>query len=667
MSDAALAHRSGRPPRSLTQAGVLAILALGAALYWLREDLPWALAWPDAWVLPLKNWVGAFTKWLINDLDFGVFTFKEFTRAIAAVLEVPYDLVRGLLSKGFVLRFGETVLSIPPISWLVLLGLATWAGWRLKDRGLALLVFCCLGYLALFGRWEGAMITLSSIVVAVPLGVTGGLAIGVLGHRSPRVERAITPLLDFMQTVPIFAYLVPMLFLFGFGPVAAMVATMIYAMPPMVRVTLLALKQVPPEVVEFGRMAGCTRRQMNWKVLVPAAAPSLMVGVNQVIMLSLNMVIIAAMIGAGGLGHEVLTAMRALKFGAGIEASLAIAFLAIAVDRLSQAYATRKAPALAIHEGLWRRHRALWVGLLAIMLVMLLGWLWGPLQSYPDDWQITAGSWTDRQITALNKAWFDELEGVKNFLLLNLMIPFKRFLSEDLPWPAAVLLLAFLGWRLGGWRLAAIVAALLGFLVVTGLWQLAMISVYLVGTGVLFACLIGIPLGVLAAKSRAADRVIQPVIDTLQTLPAFAYLMPAVVLFRVGDFTALIAVVAYAVVAPVRYTAHGLKQVSPALVEAAITSGCTPRQRLFKVELPLALPQILLGVNQCIMLALSMLVITALVGTRDLGQEVYIALTKADPGRGLVAGAGVACIAIVADRLMQAWARERSRRLGLAS
>jgi glycine betaine/proline transport system permease protein len=391
-----------------------------------------------------------------------------------------------------------------------------------------------------------------------------------------------------------------------------------------------------------------------------------MVGVNQVIMLSLNMVIIAAMIGAGGLGHEVLTAMRALKFGAGIEASLAIAFMAIAVDRLSQAYAARKAPALLTHESFWRRHRALWVGLLAIVLVWLLGALWEPLQSYPKDWQVTVGPWTDRQITALNKAWFDDLEAVKNFLLLNLMIPFKRFLSEDMPWPAAVLLLTFVGWRLGGWRLGATVAALLGFLVVTGLWTLAMISVYLVGTGVLFACLIGIPLGILAAKSRTADRIIQPVIDTLQTLPAFAYLMPAVVLFRVGDFTALLAVVAYSVVAPVRYTAHGLKQVPPALVEAAVTSGCTPRQRLFKVELPLALPQILLGVNQCIMLALSMLVITALVGTRDLGQEVYIALTKADPGRGLVAGAGVACIAIVADRLMQAWAREKSRKLGLA-
>ena len=120
-----------------------------------------------------------------------------------------------------------------------------------------------------------------------------------------------------MQTVPVFAYLVPVLFLFGFGPVAAMIATIIYAMPPMVRVTMLALKQVPGEVVEFGRMAGCTRRQMMWKVMVPAARPSLMVGVNQVIMLSLNMVIIASMIGAGGLGFDVLTSLKRLAIGAG--------------------------------------------------------------------------------------------------------------------------------------------------------------------------------------------------------------------------------------------------------------------------------------------------------------------------------------------------------------
>jgi glycine betaine/proline transport system permease protein len=137
-------------------------------------------------------------------------------------------------------------------------------------------------------------------------------------------------------------------------------------------------------------------------------------------------------------------------------------------------------------------------------------------------------------------------------------------------------------------------------------------------------------------------------------------------LFRVGDFTAMIAIVAYALAPAIRYTAHGIRQVDPSLVEAGIVSGCTPRQLLRKVKLKLALPEILLGINQTIMLALSMLVITALVGTRELGQEVYIALTKADTGRGIVAGLCVAFIAIIADRLITAGARKARARLGLA-
>ena len=136
-------------------------------------------------------------------------------------------------------------------------------------------------------------------------------------------------------------------------------------------------------------------------------------------------------------------------------------------------------------------------------------------------------------------------------------------------------------------------------------------------------------------------------------------------LFRVGDFSAMVAVVVYALPPAIRYTAHGIARVDPALIEAAKTSGCTRRQILWKVQLPLAWPEIMLGLNQTIMLALSMLVITALVGTRDLGQEVYIALTKADTGRGIVAGLSVACIAMIADRLIGAAARRRKQILGL--
>ena len=245
------------------------------------------------------------------------------------------------------------------------------------------------------------------------------------------------------------------------------------------------------------------------------------------------------------------------------------------------------------------------------------------------------------------------------------MIPFKRFLLS-LPWPAVVAMAGLAGWQLGGWRLGLLTGSLTAFIAVVGLWAKAMVTIYLCGLAVIIACAIGIPIGILAARNERLHKVVSAIIDTLQTLPSFVYLMPVVMLFRVGDFAAMLAVVAYAITPAIRYTDHGIRGVSPALIEASKQAGCTRFQMLWKVQVPLALPQIMLGVNQTIMMALSMLVITALVGTRELGQEVYIALTKADTGRGIVAGICVAFIAIVADRLIGAWAARRKRELGIA-
>ena len=644
-------------------------LMLAATLgLWLGKDLwPWVVKYPRGWVVPLKGWIGDFMKWLINDFDLGLFTFKEFTRSIAWVLEWPQWLAKGLLAKGFKIPTGEDAFWLTPtLSWLGLVVVLSLLAYRIKDRTLALLIGFCFLYLAVFGQWDSAMITLSSIMVAVPLGVAGGLALGIQGYRSPRFERAITPVLDLMQTVPVFAYLVPILFLFGFGPVAAMIATMIYATPPMVRVTLLALKTVPEEIKEFGRMAGCSRRQMTWKVLVPAARPTLMVGVNQVIMLSLNMVIIASMIGAGGLGHDVLASLRRLAIGEGLEAGIAITLLAIALDRLSQAFAVTSPAGRHGQEGkgFVARHPYLIFALAVLLGTTLLGLVVPGLRHYPEAGQVTTGPFWNDLVRWININFFDQFEAVKTFLLLNLMIPFKRFLLQ-LPWTAVAAIVALAGLQLGGWRLALLTALLVAFIAVTGNWEKAMITVYLCGISVVFACLIGMPIGVWAARNERAHKAVQVVIDTIQTLPSFVYLMPVVMLFRVGDFSAMIAVVLYAIPPSVRYTDHGIRKIPPALIEAARTSGCTRRQILWKVQLPLALPEIMLGVNQTIMFALSMLVITALVGTRDLGQEVYIALTKADTGRGIVAGVCVAFIAITADRLIGAWARRRKQQLGL--
>ena len=644
-----------------------AALVATLGLYLMRDVWPWAWHYPREWNIPLRFWISDFMKWLINDFDLGLFTFKELTRSISWMLNWPLTAADGLLSSGFRIETGEdSFVTLPRISWIGIVLFVAALGLLARSLGLALLVGGCFFYLALFGQWDSAMVTLSSIIIAVPIGVALGLTLGIACFRSRKAEIVITPILDLMQTVPIFAYLVPVLFLFGFGPVAAMIATIIFATPPMVRCTLLGLRTVSSEIVEFGRMAGCSKRQLLWRVQIPSARATLMVGVNQVIMMSLNMVIIASMIGAGGLGFDVLSSLKRLRIGEGIEAGLAITFLAIALDRLSQAFANRPPPEHdAIERSFWRRNPYFTFALVAMAATTVLGVFVDAFQAFPESLTITTGPYWNDLVSWINVNFFDELDAAKSWLLLNVMIPIKRFML-NLPWTAVAGLLALAGYQLGGWRLALLTGSLSVFMAVTGNWEKSMVSVYLCGISVIIAALIGVPVGIWSALDDRVHRVVQVIIDTLQTLPSFVYLIPVVMLFRVGDFSAMIAIVAYAVAPAVRYTDLGIRQVRADLVEAARAMGCSRRQILWRVQLPIALPEIMLGINQTIMLALAMLVITALVGTRDLGQEVYIALTKADTGRGIVAGLCVAFIAIIADRLIRAWSDRKKQELGIS-
>ena len=627
-------------------------------------DARWIIRFPKQWELPLEGSISTFLNWLVESANFFFFTFKDVTRAIAALIEAPYQLLRDLLIEGFTSGFGDaTVQHAPSLSWIAVVVCVTAIGHYARDWFLAALVGVCFLYLAIFGQWHSAMITLSSVLIAVPIGAVGGLFLGIAAFRIPVVDKMLRPVLDLMQTVPVFAYLVPILILFGFGPVAALVATVIYAMPPMVRVTIVALRSVPGEILEAGRMAGCTRRQIMWKVLVPSATPTLMVGVNQVIMLTLNMVIIASMIGAGGLGFDVLASLRRLDIGGGIEAGLAIVVMAIALDRASQAFAERSQRA-RLSGSYIQRHPWSSTVFLVIAATLIAGMFLPAIQTYPESLTITTGPIWSQTMEWINVNFFDTFEAIKTVILTVLLLPVKKFFA-GIPWPWGILATGLIAWRVAGWRLGVLAALMMAFIAASGLWPKAMVTIYLCGVSVLIATLIGIPLGVWAAEKPRAGRVILAVMDTLQTLPSFVYLIPVVMLFRVGDFSAMIAVVLYALAPAVRYAAHGLREVPEQLIEAGEMAGCTRRQLLWRIKLPMATPQLLLGLNQTIMLALSMLVITALVGTRDLGQEVYIALTKANAGQGIIAGLSVAFLAIIADRIVNALAEGQRRRLGL--
>jgi len=643
-----------RPVQTWLVVWPLSLLAV-LVLFLLRDTLSFAVKYPESAIIPFADWVSAIMKWLKTNISW-------LTRSITAILGVPLDFALDLFAKNFKIGHGLSAVVIPRLSWVGICAAAYLAGRAFGGDKLAIIVGGCFVYLALFGKWTSAMLTLGLISIAVPFCIITGLLVGILAWRRPVLNRlVISPALDLMQTIPTFAYLIPMLLLFGNSPVSAMIATAIFATPPMVRATILGLQRVPSEILDFSEMAGCTKRQKLWRVIIPSARPSLMVGVNQVIMLALNMVIIASMIGAGGLGYDVLLALRALKVGEAMESGLAIVALAIAFDRLSQAMAMRQSRASAAEKDMrpfWKRYPNLSLAV-AILVVTTLASLFMPaLQQLPRSMTLATGPIWKAALDWVTINMFDTIEVFRVALLLYVLNPIRAF-CENFPWLGALFLLTLAGFQLGGARLAVTVGLLTLFCAVTGLWEKTMATVYLCGISAFIACLIGIPLGLMASRSDRFARVITPIIDTLQVMPSFCFIIPVVMLFRVGDVTAMIATVLFAIVPAIRYTNHGIRQTPPSLIEAALVSGCTRRQMFWKVQLPLALPEIMLGINQTILMALAMIIICAMIGTRDLGQEVFIALSKADAGRGIVAGLAIAFIGIIADRLFSALSERR--------
>ena len=635
----------------------LAVLVVGGC-FALRDTLPWIDRWPRAWTLPLKNWISAFFDWLGYQADLGLFKFRDLTRGLAWLLEWPLSWAEALFFSGL------PALGLGALPWITVVGLIAILGHHIAGWRTALIGGGCFFYLALFAVWEPAMETFAIVCVTAPFAALMGLALGIQAARRPPLEKLLTPLFDVMQSTPAFAYLVPVVVLFGFGQVPAMIATAIFATPPMARCVILGLRTVPDNIVEAGRMAGCTPRQLLWKVQLPAARETVMVGVNQAIMQTLAMVVIASLIGASGLGHNLLTSLEMLRLGQALEQGVAIVFIAVALDRLSQAYAYKKPVHYDHSAPLWQRRPHLLLALAFTAGSVALAVMFPALRVPPDAWTLTTAPFWDAIIDWVTLHWYDPLQALRNFLLLNIMIPLRNF-YQWFPWLAVALLFALIGNRLGGLRLALLCFLLLVFPAVTGFWKPTMITAYLISTAVIICILIGFPLGLWAARSDRAQTVLIAVCDTMQTFPSFIYLIPVVMLFKVGDVAAMVAVLAFAVVPMIRYTNLGLRRVPYETVEAAVAQGTTKRQRLWKVQFPIAFPEIMLGVNQVIFMALFMVAITALIGTKDLGQEINRARSDADTGRALVAGLCIAFLGILADRLITTWSHKRKAQLGL--
>lgn len=271
--------------------------------------------------------------------------------------------------------------------------------------------------------------------------------------------------------------------------------------------------------------------------------------------------------------------------------------------------------------------------------------------------RIPLASWIDQFVAWLTVAGEPFSKGMSRFLLFFL-VRLENFLLW-VPWVVVVLAVALIAWRVAGWRLAAGSAIAMVFVGTLGLWDMAMKTLALVMAATILALAISVPTGIAMARSHMVNRIIQPMLDLMQTMPSFVYLIPAVMLMGLGKVPALLATIIYAVPPAIRLTNLGIRQVPSDVVEAAVSFGSTPSQLLFKVQLPLAMPTIMAGINQTIMMALAMVVVAAYIGAGGLGSEVLNGIARLEVGRGFAGGISIVVMAILIDRITQSLVKER--------
>ena len=304
----------------------------------------------------------------------------------------------------------------------------------------------------------------------------------------------------------------------------------------------------------------------------------------------------------------------------------------------------------------------------AACLIVCLA-IWGPGMNFPAEWGKPIGSQVDEWILWLTveASWF--FDGIKT-IITRVLVTIEDFLLW-IPWPAVILLVGLAAWKFSGRVMAifSVVALLLLGLMgrlpggTSTLWEGSMETLALIIVSVGISLLIGIPLGVAAARNSLADSLLRPILDGMQTMPSFVYLVPGILFFGLGNVPAVMATVIYAVPPVIRLTNLGIRQVDSEVVEAARSFGATPLQLLAKVQIPLALPTIMAGINQTTMMALAMVVVASLVGAGGLGEAVLRALGRQEAGNSAIAGLAIVVMAIIIDRITQSVARERQERL----
>ena len=648
--------------------------------------LPAFIAWMPGWINDSVYFL--LNEWLpIEYFDSSIQETKSrplvlhITRLISSSMLFLIQFIREILIGGVdtIVAFtswdflsANPWAKLPGLPWTIVAGGAILLGHKLSGKNLAIFAAITMIFISAFGQWKPSMQTLSFVLVAAPISFALGLGFGIWAYRSKRVENILNPLLNVAQTMPHYSYLVPIMVLFGIGDHAGAIATIIFATPPMVRLTLLGLRKVSPEVIEAGKMSGCTDYQLLSEVLIPTARRDILIGVNQVIMQCLAMAVIASFIGAKGLGWNLLLALNQLRIGLALEAGVCITLIAVLLDKLSLAWANKQKNYFE-NPTPFEKNKYLYI----FGGVVVAGYVFSLLGTFlfkegfnyffivPHNKGISTEAFWNAGVDWVLANFFDTLKIFNTWLIVDVLIPMKNAFLR-MPIVATFVLFMGAGYIIGGIRSALVVGSFTLFIALTEWWDRALITMYMATFGVIVSGILGITIGTLSAQNKTSSRITLGVCDTLQTFPSFVYLIPVIMLFGVTDTSVLIAVVVYATIPATRYTIEGLRSVPTALHDAGSMSGVTRLQRWLKIELPLAFPHMMLGINQTVVFALFMVIIGAMIGTTDLGQYILKALSdRQGTGNGLMLGLCVAFIGLAVDNLIRTWANQRKKLLGL--
>ena len=563
-------------------------------------------------------------------------------------------VVFGLIREGIGGLVGAFEGGLAGLGWPGVLTLAGALGFVLGGWRLMLLAAAGFASLGALGLWESSMATLAQMLAAVLIALLVGIPLGIVAGRSQRFAAAVTPLLDVMQIMPTFAYLGPMTLLFGIGVSSATIATLIYAIPPAIRITALGIRGVPDVTLEAAVSQGSTRWQTLSKVQLPLARRTIGIGVNQTIMMALSMVVITALIGAPGLGVDVLRALQQVNVGAAFQAGLAIVILAIVLDRLTDHAGEWLDPRFRRSDEAGHRRRLMYAAAAAAVAgaILFARTLPDPT-AFPDTIFVDFRDPVNEIIGWIKSTFVGLTNAIKDAFSYGVLNTLQGILTSA-PWWLVTAVVFGGAWYISGRRAATIAAACLLGTAAIGLWEHGMETLASVLVATAVTLILGVFIGILSARHDRFRTVLRPFLDAAQTLPAFVYLIPAVALFSTGRFTAIVAAVIYAVPPVVRLVDVGIRSVSPTVLEAARAAGSTDRQLLWKVQLPLSRRALLLAANQGIVMVLAMVVVGALVGAGALGFDVVSGFTqREDFGKGLAAGVVIVLLGIMLDRITQ--------------